>query len=78
MPGSIFITVSCYAGYRADERPESFTLGERTLGVEEVLGRWDGPDYRYFKVRASDGNTYILRHDEIHDAWELEFFRAEG
>jgi len=30
--------------------------------VEEVLDRWYGPDYTYFRVRASDGHCYILRH----------------
>lgn len=75
------ITVLCHTGYRGEERPVRFTLGSspgdgKSLGVEEVLDRWHGPDYRYFKVRASDGNLYILRHDEAGDSWELEFFTS--
>jgi hypothetical protein len=32
---------------------------------------------KYFRVRADDGNLYILRHNEsgIEDTWRLESFR---
>ncbi|MBN2080239.1 MAG: hypothetical protein JW838_14815 [Spirochaetes bacterium] len=81
MEQSIPITVSCHAGYRGEERPVRFSFsgdGEdgKHLDVEDVLDRWQGPDYSYFKVRASDGNLYILRHDEAGDSWELEFFTS--
>jgi hypothetical protein len=29
----------------------------------------------YFRVRASDGNIYVLRHDETGDTWSLDAFR---
>lgn len=48
----------------------------KSLAVEEVLDRWFGPEHRYFKVRASDGDLYILRHDEAGDSWELAFFTS--
>lgn len=81
MARGIPITVSCHAGYRGEEQPVRFAMGcpgedGKSLAVEEVLDRWHGPDYRYFKVRASDGNLYILRHDEAGDSWELEFFTS--
>jgi hypothetical protein len=69
------LRVECYAGYRAEQEPVAFTLGERRLEVHDVLDRWVGPDHRYFRVAASDGNTYILRHDEARDEWELGAFR---
>lgn len=65
------ITVTCYAGYKSDERPTSFTLEGATLGVEEIVDRWYDLDYNGFKVRAEDGNTYLLRHDLNSDSWEL-------
>jgi len=65
------ISVQCYAGYRGEEEPRAFALGERRLGVEEILDRWLGPDHRYFKVSADDGCAYILRHDTASDTWEL-------
>jgi hypothetical protein len=69
------IDVECYAGYRGEEEPRAFTLGERRIEVLSIEDRWLGPDYRYFRVAASDGNIYILRYDERRDAWELGAFR---
>lgn len=70
------VRVECYAGYKADERPLRFYLGEHVYQVEEVLDQWYGPDHTYFRVRAQDGNIYILRrgHRE-QDEWTLEAFR---
>jgi hypothetical protein len=70
------IKVQCYAGYRADERPVRFTLGERTMEVAELEDCWHAPGVRWFRVRADDGNTYVLRHDEGQDLWTLDAFRA--
>jgi hypothetical protein len=67
------IEVSCYAGYRADERPVRFRLGEVWYSVEEVLDRWYGPESRFFKVRAEDGNLYILRRGRT--GWFLVSYR---
>ena len=50
-------------------------MGDRRLEVCEIRDRWTGPDYRYFKVAASDGDTYVLRHDERADEWSLGAFR---
>jgi hypothetical protein len=68
--------VECYAGYRGDERPLRFTLRGRAFDVEEVEDRWYSPGAIYFRVRASDGNYYVLRHDEGMDVWTLDAFRA--
>jgi len=72
------ITVECYAGHRADERPQRFTLHGRRYEVTEVDDRWYSPGACYFRVRADDGNVYVLRHDERQDAWTLDAFRREG
>lgn len=70
------IRVECHAGYRADERPLRFTLRGRLFEVIEVEDRWYSPGALYFRVRAADGNFYILRHDEGMDVWTLDAFRA--
>ena len=70
------IRVECYAGYRADERPLSFELCSRRFEVAEVEDRWYSPGATYFRVRATDGNFYVLRHEEGIDAWTLDAFRA--
>jgi hypothetical protein len=69
------VHVECYAGYRGDEEPRAFSIGERRLEVREVQDRWVGPDYRYFRVAASDGDVYVLRHDEGTGAWTLGAYR---
>ena len=65
------LRVESYSGYRGEEEPRAFTLGERRFAVQEILDRWLEPRHRYFKVRADDGRTFILRHDTVDDAWEL-------
>lgn len=70
------IEVECHAGYRANERPLRFTLHGRPFEVTEVEDRWYSPGAIYFRVRAEDGNFYILRHDEGMDVWSLDGFRA--
>ena len=72
----IRIRVECHAGYRADERPLRFALRGRLFEVTEVEDRWYSPGVIYFRVRASDGNFYVLRHDEGMDVWTLDAFRA--
>ena len=42
----------------------------------ELDGRWYSPQATYFRVRADDGNYYVLRHDEAQDFWTLDGFRA--
>lgn len=69
------IRVECYAGYRGDEEPRRFWIGERPVEVAEILDRWLAPDHRYFKVAASDGDTYILRHDDATGEWTLGAYR---
>jgi hypothetical protein len=65
------IQVECYAGHRAEEEPRAFTLGATRFTVVEILDRWMAPEHRYFKVKAQDGRTFVLRHDTASGDWEL-------
>ncbi len=69
------VQVQCYAGRKADERPVRFQLGDHHYMVEEILDQWYGPAEVFYKVRAGDGNLYILKHDPSQDDWSLESFR---
>ncbi len=69
------IRVECYAGYRGEETPRRFHLGEKAEDVVEVLDRWLSPEYRYFKCRGADDATYILRQDVSADRWELTLYK---
>ena len=71
------ISVECHAGYRGEESPTRFRLGDRAVDILEVVDRWLAPDYRYFKVRAADA-IYLLRHDITSDDWELTLFESRG
>ena len=45
--------------------------------VEEVLDQWYGPQDVFYKVRADDGNLYILRQQisAPDRPWDLVLFR---
>jgi len=73
--GILTLRVECYAGARGDETPRRFWMGERPVAVADIVDRWLAPDHRYFKVRGDDGDTYILRHDESANRWELQMFQ---
>ncbi len=72
------IRVVCYEGYRAEETPRAFFLGDRRVEVVSVLDRWRGEDHEYVKLDASDGNRYILRYDHNADAWEITLLEVSG
>ena len=73
------VRVECYSGHKADERPVRFWLDDTLYRVEEVLDRWYGPEDAFFKVRAHDGNLYILQQRFMPErAWTLKAFRQIG
>ena len=57
------LEVDCYSGRTADERPVRFRLEGHEYMVEEVLDQWYGPSDAFYKVRADDGNLYIMRRE---------------
>jgi hypothetical protein len=72
------IQVECYSGYKADERPIAFTYQGERREIQEIVDRWyeggldsSKPIIDYFKVRALDGNIYLLRFQRELDAWSL-------
>ena len=71
------IQVDCYSAYKAEERPVRFRVNGRTYRIEDVIDRWYAPDAAWFKVRADDGNVYILRRlSTVPDGeWDLVSYR---
>jgi len=71
------LEVDCYSGRIADERPVRFRLDGHEYFVEELLDQWYGPSDTFFRVRADDGNLYILRRETKtrEGSWHLESFR---
>jgi hypothetical protein len=80
MPDTPLLTVAveCYAGHRGEETPRALQLGDRRLSVVEVLDQWLAPEHRYFKLRAEDGDIYLVRHDVQADRWELTLFQRDA
>ena len=64
------------AGPGGEPALRCFWLGPRRVEVAEVLDRWLGSDRSYYKVRAVDGDLYILLHEPGIDRWELTLFSS--
>jgi hypothetical protein len=65
------VQVETYVDERGAEKLRRFRLDSRVVEVADNIDQWHGADYRYVKVRGSDGNVYILRHNEVRVEWEL-------
>jgi len=72
------VQVECHSGYQANEYPVSFMFQGRRREIEEILDRWyeGGIDarkqvMRYFKVRTSGGEVFLLRYLCLFDTWSV-------
>ena len=71
------VEVKCYSGFKANERPSSFTLCEQEYSVMDIEGSWFEEDAAScvrrvcFRVRADDGDLYLLSYDESSEDWTL-------
>ncbi|MBC7248437.1 MAG: hypothetical protein H5T73_11775 [Actinobacteria bacterium] len=79
------VQVKCYSGFRSNERPLSFTLYGREFSVMDIEGSWFEEDETSrerracFRVRADDGDLYLLSYDQGNDAWMLHrIYRLGG
>jgi len=65
------VEVQCYAGRKADERPVRFRVGDRDYIVDEIIEQWYGRDDSFYKVRADDGNVFLLRCCTSTGTWSI-------
>ncbi len=66
--------VKCSRDEQGNIHPVSFRSGPHEYSVEAHLDTWYGGERDvWYKVRANDGNLYVLRHNGAH--WTLEAFR---
>ena len=71
------IDVVCYAGYKGEESPRSFLLGDERIEVASITKEWveenaaDITRRRFFRVKGSNGFMYTLYYDEGVSAWFL-------
>jgi len=69
------VQVECYVDEGGTEKLQRFSLDSRVVEVADNIDQWHGADYRYVKVRGTDGDLYILRHNEIRAKWELTMYQ---
>ena len=65
------LKVHSYSGYKADEYPVSFTLDGCHYKVEEIVDRWFGEEYDYFKVEVVGGRQHLLKRNRLKDEWSI-------
>ncbi len=72
------IQVITYAGFKGEERPQSFFVGNAQVRVVAVLEMWIEEESisekrrRFFRVLGSDGLHYKLFIDEEEKRWYLD------
>jgi hypothetical protein len=69
------VHVETYMDDGGAEKLSRFRLDGRLVEVADNIDQWHGADYRYVKVKDSDGDAYILRHNEIRHVWELTMYQ---
>lgn len=69
--GSANVLVEAYAGYKGEETPRAFVLEGLRREVREIESRWYTDRHSYFKLRADDGQRYVLRYDTDDLTWEM-------
>lgn len=72
------IDVTCYAGYRGNERPVKFTFQNNEFHIKKILDRSVRESlterdriYR-FKVLCTDDKTYSILYNPGMDQWFVE------
>ena len=69
------VRVETYVDEGDVEKLRRFWLDGREIEVTDNIDQWHGANYRYFKVRDSDSNVYILRLNEVRADWELTMYQ---
>ncbi len=74
----IEVKVECYSGYKADERPRCFYIGNMRFEIQSITDRWyqyqagEGSDPAdYFRIQTTDSKNYILKHRHDINRWYL-------
>ncbi len=69
------IKVVSYSGYRGEEIPRSFKLGDEIIEVVNIIRMWIEEDQmsrkrlRGFHLKGSDGSEHSIYYDEKSAEW---------
>ncbi|MEW6456494.1 MAG: hypothetical protein AB1410_07280 [Acidobacteriota bacterium] len=68
--------VICYSGYKAEEKPIAFFIGDRKIKVKEIIETWyqeeiepERGEADCFKVIGEDEREYCLCYLKQFDEW---------
>lgn len=72
------ITVACREEYRAQQEPIAFFWRGMEIHIRAILDRWyeghlsrQRVPQRYYRVLTEDGQRFVIRYNELFDAWGL-------
>ena len=71
---AIQVQAESYLDQDGVEKLRRVRLDGRQIEIAENIDQWHGGDYRYFKVRGSDGSLYIFRQNEVQGDWSLTMY----
>lgn len=71
------VEVTCYSGYRLNEKPVRFRISDREYTVKKIIEsslreiQPEGRRVRYYKVLCESGEVYRLCFDLQDNRWYL-------
>jgi len=74
----MIVSVECESARNGEATPRVFMLGDRRLEIADILDRWLGEEYDYYKVQDGNGDTFILRRDTDDMTWEIWMYQRAG
>jgi len=74
----MIVSVECEPAFNGEATPRFFTLGDRRIHIADVLDRWLGEEYDYYKILDPNGDTFILRRDTDDLTWEIWMYQRAG
>jgi len=74
----MIVSVECEPAHNGEATPRFFTLGDRRIAIADILDRWLGDEYDYYKIRDPNGDTFILRRDTDDRTWEIWMYQRAG
>jgi len=63
------VKVNAYSGYKENQRPINFSIGNKTVEVIKIMEQWSEPEKDCFKIKAEDGKIYNLCWVREEDLW---------
>lgn len=65
-------TVACHSGYTYADRPTALWWDQHWLQIDAVLAEWRGSSTKSFRVKAHDGDAFVLIYNENLNSWQIQ------